>query len=155
MDALFDMWSDAGAWRWLALAAILFAAELLTGTAYLLWLSAAAVMTAVVVALPGNINFAVELVLFSVFAIASTLFGRRVFKPDTFVSDQPDLNAPEHRHVGARVVAVSDFVGGEGRVSLGDTQWSALTLDGTSPLDGKALKVVSVDGTILNVKSVD
>lgn len=155
MDALFDMWTYAGAWRWLALAAILFAAELLTGTAYLLWLSAAAVMTAIVVALPGNINFAVELVVFSGFAIASTIFGRRVFKPDTFVSDQPDLNDPEHRHVGARAVAVSNFIGGEGRVSLGDTQWSALTLDGTNPLNGAGLKIISVDGTVLKVQAAE
>ncbi len=155
MDQLIEAWSGLGAWSWLALAALLFAAELATGTAYLLWLSAAAVLTALVVALPGNFNFAFELLLFSVFSIASTVFGRRIFKPGMIKSDQPDLNAPGQRHVGARAVAVDDFAGGEGRVALGDTQWSAQTLDGTSPKHGAGLLVLSVDGTTLQVRAAD
>jgi inner membrane protein len=152
MDQIVDAWTGLGAWRWLALAALLFAAELATGTAYLLWLSVAAVMTALVVALPGQTNFASELVLYAVFAIGSTVFGRRFFKPSMIKSDQPDLNSPSQRHIGARAVAVSDFAGGEGRVSLGDTQWSAQTLDGSSPTNGAVLQVVSVDGTTLQVQ---
>ena len=155
MDQLLEAWSGLGAWRWLALAALLFAAELATGTAYLLWLSAAAVLTAFVVALPGEVNFAVELLLFGVFSIASTVFGRRVFQPGIMKSDQPDLNVPDQRHIGARAVAVADFSGGEGRVSLGDTQWSAHTSDGTSPKNGAVLTVLSVDGTTLNVRAAD
>jgi inner membrane protein len=155
MDQFFDAWMSLGAWRWLALAALLFAAELATGTAYLLWLSAAAVATAIIVALPGEINFALELVLFGMFSIASTVFGRRFFKPSLIKSDQPDLNAPMQRHIGARAIVVDDFRGGEGRVALGDTQWSARMLDGTSPSQGTGLSVVSVEGNILNVQTAD
>jgi inner membrane protein len=152
MDQIIDAWSGLGAWRWLAIAALLFAAELATGTAYLLWLSAAAVLTALVVALPGEVNFALELLAFGVFSIASTIFGRKFFKPDMIKSEQPDLNAPELRHIGARAVAVGDFAGGEGRVSLGDTQWSAITQDGSNPSVGAGLIVSAVDGTTLRVR---
>jgi inner membrane protein len=155
MEQIIETLAGAGAWRWLALAALLFAAELMTGTAYLLWLSAAAVLTAMVIALPGEISIATELLLFAIFAIASTLFGRKAFKPGTFKSEQPSLNAPEQRHIGSRAVAVTDFAGGEGRVALGDTQWSAQTLDGSSPPDGAGLVVVSVHGTVLHVRSAD
>jgi inner membrane protein len=155
MDQVFATLAGAGAWRWLALAALLFAAEMATGTAYLLWLSAAAVATAAVVALPGQTNFAFEMLAFGGFSIASTLVGRRFFKPKMDASDQPGLNDPEQRHLGARVVAVADFAGGQGRVSLGDTQWSAQTLDGSSPALGKGLKVVSVEGTTLRVQAAD
>ena len=155
MDQFIDAWTGLGAWRWLALAALLFAAELSTGTAYLLWLSAAAVMTALVVALPGEINFALELLLFGVFSIASTVFGRRFLRPSMIKSDQPELNAPSQRHIGARAVAVADFAGGEGRVSLGDTQWSAKTADGSSPVNGTSLQVLSVHGTVLHVQIAD
>lgn len=155
MDQFFEAWTGLGAWRWLAIAALLFAAELATGTAYLLWLAAAAAMTAFVVALPGEIGIALQLLLFGIFSIASTVFGRRMFKPSMIQSDQPDLNAPTQRHLGARVVAVSDFAGGEGRVSLGDTQWSAQTLDGTSPADGAGLVVMAVNGTVLHVRAAD
>jgi inner membrane protein len=155
MDQVIDAWTGFGAWRWLALAALLFAAELATGTAYLLWLSAAAVMTALVVALPGELNVAFELLLFGVFAIASTIVGRKFFPPGMIKSDQPDLNAPGQRHIGARAVAVSDFAGGEGRVALGDTQWNAQTSDGSSPRNGAGLLVTSVDGTTLHVRAAD
>ncbi|MEN9873144.1 MAG: hypothetical protein RL186_41 [Pseudomonadota bacterium] len=155
MEHIIEAWSGFGAWRWLALAALLFAAELATGTAYLLWLAAAAVLTAAVVALPGDINAAGQLLLFGMFSIASTVFGRRVFKPGTFKSDQPSLNDPEQRHVGARAVAVVDFAGGQGRVALGDTQWSAQTLDGTSPPNGSGLLVMAVEGTMLHVQAAD
>ena len=155
MDQLLEAWTGFGAWRWLALAALLFAAELATGTAYLLWLSAAAVLTAAMVALPGEFNFAIELLLFGVFSIASTVFGKRFFKPSLIKTDQPDLNSPGQRHIGARVVAVGDFQGSDGRVSLGDTQWSAHSLDGTSPQNGAGLMVVFVDGTTLHVRAAD
>lgn len=155
MDQILDAWTGLGAWRWLAIAALLFAAELATGTAYLLWLSAAAVLTAGVVALPGNTNFAIELLAFGVFAIASTFFGQRLFKPGMEKSDQPSLNDPELRHIGARAVAVSDFAGGQGRVSLGDTQWSAQTNDGSSPVTGSSVLVTAVQGTILQVRAAE
>jgi inner membrane protein len=151
MDQVIATFVELGAWRWLALAAILFAVEMGTGTAYLIWLSAAAAATAALVALPGETTFAVELAAFGVFSIASTVFGRKFFKPPAIVSDKPEINDPLQRHLGARVVAVGDFSGGEGRVSLGDTQWTAQTLDGSSPKNGVGLKVVRVDGTTLQV----
>jgi inner membrane protein len=155
MDQFIDTWTGLGFWRWFALAALLFAVELTTGTAYLLWLSAAAVMTGIVIALPGEINFATELLLFGVFAIGSTLFGRRFFPPSAITSDQPDLNNPMLRHIGARAVAIGDFSGGQGRVALGDTQWGAQTRDGSNPSDGTGLEVVSVNGTTLYVQAGD
>jgi inner membrane protein len=155
MDQVIELWSGFGPFSWLALAAILFAAELATGTAYLLWLSAAAVMTALFVALPIESGIAMELVAFGIFAIASTMIGKRFFKPGQIQSDQPDLNDPSRQHIGARAVAAADFIGGEGRVALGDTQWSAQTLDGSSPVNGSGLTVVSVDGTMLRVTAAD
>lgn len=155
MGQVMEFWSSFGFFSWLALAAVLFAIELTTGTAYLLWLSAAAVMTALYVALPLPSGIALELVVFGVFAIASTMVGQRYFKPGAIKSDQPNLNDPERQHLGARTIAVGDFAGGVGRVSLGDTQWSAQTTDGSSPTDGAGLKVVSVDGTTLRVKAAD
>lgn len=155
MDQFLEAMVGNYAWRWLALAALLFAAELATGTAYLLWLAAAAAMTAFVVALPGEMGVALQLLLFGIFAIASTVFGRRIFKPSMIVSDQPHLNDPNQRHIGARAVAVADFAGGQGRVALGDTQWGARTLDGTNPQDGTGLLVIAVDGTTLHVRTAD
>jgi membrane protein implicated in regulation of membrane protease activity len=155
MDQLIEAWTGVGAWRWLAIAALLFAIEMATGTAYLLWMSAAAAITAVAVAIIGEFNFAVELLLFGLFAMASTFIGKRFFAPRMVISDQPDLNQPERRHIGARAVAVTVFSGGEGRAKMGDSVWSAVMLDGANPAIGAGLEVVRVDGTVLHVKSAD
>lgn len=155
MGQIIEFWTGFGPFSWLALAAILFAAELMTGTAYLLWLSAAAVATALFVALPFDSGIAMDLIVFAIFAVASTFIGQTFFKPGMIKSDQPDLNDPQRQHIGARAIAVGDFAGGEGRVALGDTQWSAQTLDGTSPTSGVGLKVVSIDGTMLHVTASD
>jgi inner membrane protein len=112
-------------------------------------------MTAAVVALPGDVGVAAQLLLFGMFSIASTVFGRKLFKPGSIPSDQPSLNEPEQRHIGARAIAVTNFAGGHGRVALGDTQWSAQTVDGSSPLNGAGLLVLAVDGTMLHVQAAE
>jgi inner membrane protein len=154
MEALIDAWQGFGAWRWLAIGALLLAAEFATGTAWLLWLAAAAGLTAILVALPIPTSFTTELLAFGAFALGTTAFGRRFFPPNAIKSDQPLLNQPNSRALGASVVVVSDFVGGEGRVKMGDTEWQAVTLDGASPKAGAQLQVLAMDGARLKVSGV-
>lgn len=152
MDAVFEAWSALGAWRWLIIAALLFGTELLTGTTWLLWLSVAAGLMAGVVALAPGLPLAAELVGFGGLALAATFVGRRVMDPGALGrSSGAQLNAPEDRLAGARAVAAGRFSGGEGRARLGDTEWRAVTTDGSDPAAGSALLVSRVDGATLIV----
>ena len=152
---MIDNLTGFGPWGWLALGAILLAAELMTGTAYLLWLASAAAMTAALVALPGDLSLTSQLILFSVLALGTTAVGRRVFKPAAEPTDQPSLNAPQDRHIGARVIAVAPFENGLGRVRMGDTEWAAEALDGGPIAAGMALVVTRAEGAKLLVQPAD
>ncbi|WP_085340455.1 NfeD family protein [Aquidulcibacter paucihalophilus] len=151
MDALSSNWAGLGALIWLGLGAVLMAAELLTGTAYLLWIATAAALTAALAFLFPGASLPVQLVAFALFALATTVLGRRFFKPDTAPSEDPTLNSPLQRHIGQKAIAVDGFVSGTGRVRLGDTEWAAKTLDDADPASGSVLVVTGVEGAVLHV----
>lgn len=151
MDDLTTSWAGLGALSWLGIGAVLLAAELLTGTAYLLWIATAAALTAALAAIFPEASLPLQLVAFSLFALATTVAGRRFFKPDTTPSDDPTLNTPLQRHIGQQAIAVDAFVAGSGRVRLGDTEWAAKTQDAPDPASGCVLVVTGVEGAVLHV----
>ena len=111
MEALTSNWAGFGALTWLGIGAALLAAELLTGTAYLLWIATAAALTAALAAIFPEASLPLQLVAFALFALATTVAGRRFFKPDTTPSEDPTLNSPLQRHIGQTSIAVDNFVG--------------------------------------------
>ena len=151
MEALTSNWAGLGALTWLGIGAALLAAELLTGTAYLLWIATAAALTAALAAIFPQASLPLQLVAFALFALSTTFAGRRFFKPDTTPSEDPTLNAPLQRHIGQQAIAVDGFVGGIGRVRLGDTEWAAKTQDTAEPSSGSVLVVTGVEGAVLHV----
>lgn len=151
MDEFISTWAGLGALTWLGIGAALLAAELLTGTAYLLWIATAAALTAALAFLFPDASLPLQLVAFALFALATTVAGRRFFKPHTTPSEDPTLNSPLQRHIGQQAIAVEAFVSGAGRVRLGDTEWAAKTFDGTDPASGSVLVVTGVEGAVLHV----
>jgi membrane protein implicated in regulation of membrane protease activity len=155
MDSFIAAWPGFGPLSWLALGAVLLAAELLTGTAYLLWIAAAAALTAALIAVFPDLGIAFQLVAFACLAMSTTVIGKRFFSPMLTPSQSPGLNLPILRHLGQTAVSVAPFVGGEGRVRIGDTEWAAKTDDLSSPKEGAVVVVTGVEGAIMHVKAVD
>ncbi len=58
------------------------------------------------------------------------------------------------RTVGQRGVVMDDFSGGSGRVKLGDTEWSAETVDESNPAAGTSVIVEDTAGNVLRIKPV-
>jgi membrane protein implicated in regulation of membrane protease activity len=155
MDQIADFWNGLGAWRWLSIAAVLVGVEIATGSSWFLWLAVAAGLMAAVVALPGDLSLASELIAYAGLALATTIAGRRLLPSSLFRSDAPALNDPGARLIGSRAVAVADFVHGEGRVRLGDTEWRGLIEGaGRDAPAGAALEVVGVEGGTLRLAPV-
>ncbi|MFM1977433.1 MAG: hypothetical protein RL145_2279 [Pseudomonadota bacterium] len=151
MDEFISSWAGLGALTWLGIGAALLAAELLTGTAYLLWIATAAALTAALAFMFPDASLPLQLVAFALFALATTVAGRRFFKPDTTPSEDPTLNSPLQRHIGQQAIAVDGFISGAGRVRLGDTEWAAKTFDAADPDSGSVLVVTGVEGAVLHV----
>jgi membrane protein implicated in regulation of membrane protease activity len=136
--------------KWGIIAVLLVGAELLTGTTYVLWIAAAALVMAVVTFLVP-MAWELQFLIFTVLSIALLAAGHFYLRP-LMRSDEPsDTNNPVRTMVGRRVVAFSDFDNGEGRVTVGDTQWKASS-NAENLKSGDKLVVTAVVGATLVVE---
>jgi membrane protein implicated in regulation of membrane protease activity len=55
--------------------------------------------------------------------------------------------------IGQRGVVATDFSGGIGRIKLGDTVWSAETVDGSDLATGAGVIVEGTVGNVLKVRA--
>jgi len=137
-------------WIWAAVAGALLAAEVASGSGWLLWPSASAALVAVLTLAVGLSGHAAILTFVGV-TIASTLLGRRLF-PRAVLTVGHNINDPVGRLIGHHGKAVAAFAGGEGRVFVDGKEWAA-GLDGAEGLAaGDAVEVTGVSGARLTVR---
>ena len=151
MDTVVSLLEKLNLWAWWAIAGVILIAELLTGTTYLLWPAAAAFLTGFIALELFGVAWPAQLAVFAVLSIGLLWAGDRWVRPRLKAGSATGLNDRSSRMVGQRVVAVSDFSAGRGRVKYGDTEWAAETADTSDPAAGTALSVLSVSGVILQV----
>ncbi|MEO1554536.1 MAG: NfeD family protein [Pseudomonadota bacterium] len=143
------------AWHWLALALLLFSLEMMTGTWDLLWVSIAAAFTSAFAAFaPSSIaGWEGQLVFFAIASVVLFIVGRTVFKSmRENIEEHPTLNKRMAGTLGQHGVVAADFSGGLGRVKLGDTVWSAQSIDGANLANGAAVIVEATEGNMLKVR---
>jgi membrane protein implicated in regulation of membrane protease activity len=136
---------------------VLLTLEVAVGTFDLLWVAAAAFVTALfatAIPLPAG-GWEGQLVCFGVTATAFVSAGRTFFKglrkrPST----HPNLNDRLSKMVGQRGEAATSFESDQGKVKIGDSVWLAQQTDGTVIVEGDQVVVVGADGTTLKVKLV-
>ena len=135
-------------WAWLIAAAVLAGAELVVPGVFLIWVAAAAALTALATLLFG-LSAPFEFALFGLFSLASVYFGRRWYAANPVESSDPLLNDRASRLIGETVIVVGRIENGRGRVAVADTVWNARGDD--APV-GTRVRVVAVEGTCLKVE---
>lgn len=150
MELLVGLYASQPFWVWTGLAAALLTVEVLTGSGWLLWASASAGATAVVVAIVG-LDAPSTLLVFALLTIASTLAARR-YLPRSVPAHGGDINDNVARLVGHRGSTVSAFARGVGRVAIDGKEWAALLDDGETLEAGVSVEVTGVDGARLKVR---
>ncbi len=143
-------------WIWLGVGLLFLILELATGSLFLIWTGLAALAVSVLVFFAEDLGLHWQLIVFSVTAVTTTYLGRNYFRGriGPAVSDKPFLNRRSEQLAGRTVFALVDFKSGEGRVRLGDSQWSArIESAGAPPVVAKddALKIVRIEGATLIV----
>ncbi len=135
---------------WLAAGVVLLVLEVIAPGAFMMWLGIAALGTGLLVHY-ADPSFDWQVVAFAVLSgvgIAAGLWLRRQRRPSS-------LNTPESGLIG-RSARVLSFQGREGRVRLGDSDWSArLSGNAETPLPGVILRVVGVDASVLLVAAME
>jgi membrane protein implicated in regulation of membrane protease activity len=135
-------------WLWMIGGILLLIAEVLAPGVFLVFVGAAALATGAFTLLFG-LNLAAQLTLFVVYALVAVMIGRRVYaNASTDVSD-PLLNDRAARLVGRSVTVIEAVDEHDGRVRVGDSEWSARGGPG-SP--GERVRITGVDGNCLLVE---
>ncbi len=143
------------AWHWLALALFLLSIEMMTGTWDLLWVGLAALFTSAFAAFApaGMAGWEGQLIFFAVATAVLFVIGRTLFRSmRENIKEHPTLNKRMAGTLGQRGVVADDFSGGLGRVKLGDTVWSAQSVDGANLASGASVIVEATEGTVLKVR---
>lgn len=151
MGAIAGFYALQPFWFWLAVAAVCLAIEVSTGTGWLLWPAASAVVVGLIAQAvhPGAV---LEIGLFAVLTIASIYLAKRFLRP-LLEARTPDLNDPLQRLVGQRGQVLSTFEQGRGRVFVDGKDWAAET-DEPLPAISQEVVVTGVDGAVLKVRKI-
>ena len=146
-----DWITDPTMWFWLALAMGLLIAELSTGTLWLLPPAAAAGLMGLAEQAPFTPDGPASWLLFAVLTLALTAAARSMgIKHKGTQEDTRAFNTSDN-FIGKPVRALTDFAGGQGRVRLGDTDWTARSAFQAPVTEGDHLVVEGIDGNVLLV----
>jgi membrane protein implicated in regulation of membrane protease activity len=150
LDTIVGLYADQPFWFWAALAAALLTIEVITGSGWLLWASASAGVTAIVVAI-FDISVPTALLVFALLTLFSSLLARR-YLPKEVVAEGHDINDNIARLVGHRGDVVQAFAGRSGRVFIDGKEWAAELDEGEALEAGAAVEVTGVAGARLRVR---
>jgi membrane protein implicated in regulation of membrane protease activity len=148
MQNIWSLLESLGAWNWLILAVVLLCLEVVTPGVSFLWFGLAAVVVGGL-ALALGFAWPWQVLLFVALAVAILFAVKRVVRPDTAMSDLPDLNERGRQYVGRSVVVEQAIENGRGKVRVGDTVWSA---EGPDTPAGGRVTVTGTRGVVLVVR---
>ncbi|HJU77328.1 MAG TPA: NfeD family protein [Sphingomicrobium sp.] len=136
-------------WMWLIGGVLLLILEVLAPGFFLVFIGAAALATGLFTVL-FDLGAPSQLALFALYAVIAVLVGRRFYANRTSDSTDPLLNDRAARLVGRVVTVVEPVDDHNGRVRVGDGEWSARG----GPADaGERVRITGVDGNCLKVEA--
>jgi len=137
------------AWLWLIGGVILLISEIIAPGFFLVFIGAAAIVTGAFTLL-FDLGTSAQLALFALYAVIAFMVGRKVYANQNVDSTDPLLNDRSARLVGKVVTVVNAVDEHEGRVRVGDSEWSAR---GGPAAPGERVRIVGVDGNCLRVEA--
>ena len=92
-----------------------------------------------------------QLFVFTVLSVISVVAWRVYLKNNPIQTDAPTLNRRGQQYVGRVFTLTEAIVNGVGKIKVDDTLWK---VNGKDAPVGKGVRVVKVDGAILQVETV-
>ncbi len=144
--------AELGFWHWFALALLLLVTEVSLAIGVLLWIGLAAGIIGIITWLVPALAWSTQLLLFAIVAIVNTVTWWRLLRADVITSDKPQLNRRAEQLIGRECILQEPIIGGQGRVEIGGSYWRVTGIDCAG---GARVKVVAVDGVVLQVQQVE
>jgi membrane protein implicated in regulation of membrane protease activity len=136
-------------WLWLIGGVLLLILEVIAPGFFLLFIGAAAIATGLFTVL-FDLGTASQLALFALYAVIAVMLGRRFYANRNADSVDPLLNDRAGRLIGRVVTVVEAVDDHDGRVRVGDSDWSAR---GGPAAAGERVRITGVDGNCLKVEA--
>jgi len=136
-------------WLWLIGGVILLIAEVVAPGFFLVFIGAAAIAAGLFTVL-FHLGPAAQLTLFALYAVLAVMVGRRFYGNRANNSVDPLLNDRAGRLVGKVVTVVAAVDEHDGRVRVGDSEWSARGGPATA---GTRVRITGIDGNCLIVEA--
>jgi hypothetical protein len=137
-------------WFWLSLGLMLGVAEMVAPGFFLMWLGLAAIIVGVLDYFVP-ITVAYQVALFAILSVLTVFAGKKFLQENPIETTDPKLNDRGARLTGEIVTVVEAITNGNGRVKVGDTEWSARGADAGV---GARVRVTGADGAVLLVEAV-
>jgi membrane protein implicated in regulation of membrane protease activity len=134
-------------WLWLIGGILLLIAEVIAPGFFLIFIGAAAVATGLFTVLFGLV-LGPQLALFALYALLAVMVGRRFYRRHQ--SSDPLLNDRGGRLIGKVVTVITAVDEHNGRVRVGDSDWSAR---GGPAAAGERVRITGIEGNCLTVET--
>lgn len=148
---LGELFSQLNFWHWMIAGVILLIFELLVPTTFLMWPGIAALLLSALTWLFPDITIPVQVIIFAVLSVLSTVVHRAYVKRHPQTSDHPVLNQRGQQYLGRVFTLESAIVNGIGRIKVGDSSWQ---VEGPDLAVGQRVKVIGVASASLQVEHV-
>lgn len=142
-------------WIWGALGLILLAAEIATGTFYLLWFGVAALCVAIAVGLFPSLAHALQVLVFAALSVGSLLIWKLNYKKTESNSRVGQAQGEEIGRTGILISACSPTQMGKIRFTqglMGSREWPAISSEPIA--EGIEARVIAVEGNALRIQAV-
>lgn len=138
-------------WHWMTAGVVLCALELIGPTTLLLWPGIAALITGLITLLIPILGWQLQVALFAVLAVGSTIAGRAFFKRNNKDNTHSRLNRRTDSYIGRTVTLVDAIVNGVGGALIDKTRWRVVGPDTPA---GTQMRVTGIDGASLIVEPI-
>lgn len=136
-------------WYWLIAGVVMIIVEILSPTAYFLWMGISAIVVGLLLFALPEISLLIQAIIFGVLSMVSLVLYKRYKKANPIEKDVPKLNRRGEQYVGRIFTLDEAIINGVGKVKVDDSSWK---VKGTDMPAGTKVKVVSVDGTVFHVE---
>lgn len=146
--------SSLGLWTWWIIGFALIAIEIVAPGTFFLWFGLAAFVVGVLNFIFGAdstvFGWQAQAIVFALLAIGFAVIGRRwAAKNGPADTDKPNLNDRGAQLIGTVAILTEAISEGSGRAKVGDSTWRVAGVDLAK---GERVKVISVEGSTLNVE---
>ena len=148
---MIEWLSEITAWHWSALGLGMLALEALGIGGFLIGAALSAFFTALSLLFFPELNWKIQLSLFSLLAVVFTIVYWIRFRNFNEKTDQPMLNDRPSQFVGKRYTLKENTVNREGKLQIGDTLWKIRSDKDLTT--GTEVEVIKTDGMTLLINA--